>query len=167
MKFKYFQIMEKETLDQIESCLVSKETRNKALKELAKSFGSSEVLQFNGGGVAAFLFSDRPCKIAWKVVKHGYMPKAKSKELKLLSEAPKSTDYRDIIKKYGFGDEMILGEPKGPGMGFPMYSSSIRGDRETGFYAIKVPYQGDFDKAITGDLKEIQEWEVIKGIASE
>ena len=70
MKFKYFQVMEKETLGQIESCLVSIETRNKALKELAKSFGSSEVLQFNSGGVAAFLFSDRPCKADWKNVKH-------------------------------------------------------------------------------------------------
>ena len=166
MKFKYFQVMEKETLDQIESCLVSRETRNKALNDLAKSFGSFKVLQFNGGGVAAFLFNERPCKVSWKNVKHGYMPKAKSKELKLLSSVPVSTDYRDIIKKYGFGGEMILGVPTGRG-GFAMYSSSISGNRATGFYVIKVPYQDDFDKSTAGDLKEIQEWEMIKGIASE
>ena len=62
---------------------------------------------------------------------------------------------------------MILGEPKTGGGGFPMYSSSISGNRSAGFYVIKVPYQGDFDKATTGDLKEIQEWEMIKGIASD
>jgi len=167
MKFKYFQITEKETLDQIESCIVSIETRNKALKDLAKSFGSTEVLQFNLGGVAAFLFNVRPCKVTWKSVKHGYLPKAKTSELKLLLEVPKSTDYRDIIKKYGFGNEMILGDPAPGKSGFPMYSSNIKGNRKNGFYAIKVPYQGEFEKSVCGDLKEIQEWEMIKRIASE
>lgn len=164
MNFKYFQITEKETLDHIESCLVSIEVRGAAVKALSKKLGAYDCLQWNNGGIAAFCFSDRPDKAIWKSVKHGFMPKAKTDELRLLADIPKAVDYRDIIKKYGFGGEMIIGEPTGSGRGFPMHSSSIRGSRKTGFYAIKVPYQDEFDKEVHESLLEIKEWEMLKGM---
>jgi hypothetical protein len=164
MKFKYFQITEKETLDYIEQCLVSIEVRSAAAKALATKLGAYDCLQWSDGGVAAFRFSGRPDKILWKSVKHGFMPKAKTDELKLVNDIPKAIDYRDIIKKYGFGGEMILGEPERVGGGFPMHSSHIKGSRKTGFYAIKAPYQDEFNKEVHDSLIEIKEWEVLKGV---
>lgn len=164
MKFKYFQITEEESLNHIEQCLVSIEVRNKAIMELTDSFGSEECLQFSRGGIAAFSFISTPDKSIWKAVKHGFMPKAKTNELKMIAELPKSIDYQEVIKKYGFGGEMIIGEPTGASRGFPMYSSSIKGNRKTNFYVIKVPYDGEFKKEIHESLKELKEWEMIKGI---
>jgi hypothetical protein len=164
MKFKYFQITEKETLDYIEQCLVSIEVRNAAVKTLAKKLDAYDCLQWNSGGIAAFCFISRPDKTVWKSVKHGFMPKAKTDELKLVGDIPKAIDYRDIIKKYGFGGEMIMGDPERAGGGFPMHSSYIKGSRKTGFYAVKVPYQDEFDKEVHDSLIEIKEWEMLKGI---
>ena len=168
MKFKYFQITEKETLDHIEKCLVSITVRDTALVELSKHLGARECLQFSGGSLAAFSFNynERPDKASWKKVKHGFMPKVKTDENKLLLDVPKSIDYRDVVKKYGFGGEMILGEPTKPHGGFPMYSSGIQGNRKTGFYAIKVPYVNDFDRDVDSTLVEIKEWEMLKGMDS-
>lgn len=168
MKFKYFKITEKETLDHIEECLVSISTRRKSLHELAKQFGALECLVFSGGSIAAFKFkhSERPDKAIWKKVSHGFMPKVKTDEKKLLEAVPKSMNYRDIIKKYGFGNEMIIGERLPNGTGFPMHSSYIEGNRKTGFYVIKVPYVGGFDSEIHDSLVEIKEWEAIKGMDS-
>lgn len=163
MNFKYLQIINKETLDHIERCLVSIEVKDKYLADLAKKFGAYECLQWNGGGIAAFCFSNRPDKAIWKSVKYGFMPKAKTDELKQLGETPKSIDYRDIIKKYGFGGEMIIGDQVSTG-GFRMHSSSIKGSRKSSFYVIKVPYQDEFDREIHSDLVEIKEWEMMKGI---
>lgn len=163
MNFKYLQITDKETLDHIEACLVSIESRDAALKELAKKFGAMDCLQWSSGGVAAFCFIDRPDKKSWKNVKHGFMPKAKTDELKLLQKIPSAEDYRDIIKKYGFGGEMIIGEQVSSG-GFRMHSSSIKGNRKSGFYVIKVPYQDEFGREVDISLIEIKEWEMMKGI---
>ena len=164
VQFKYFKITEQSTLDEIENCIVSIGDRKNALLKLAKSFGAEDVLQFTDGGVAAFNFYSNPDKSSWKKSKHGHLPKAKSNEQKLLSEIPYSKDYRDIIKKYNLGHEMILGEPKAGSMGFPMHSSHIKGNRKTGFYAITVPYQGEFDRDIHESLVEIKEWELVKGM---
>jgi len=164
IKYKYFQITKKETLDHIEHCLLSIGVRNKTLQELTKELGARECFQWNGGGIAYFSFNCPPDKATWKKVKHGYMPKVKTKEYKLTQELPKSIDYRDIIKKYSFGDEMILGEPTRPNGGFPMISSGIQGSRKNNFYVIKVPYQGEFDSEVDKSLLEIKEWEMLKGI---
>ena len=169
MKFKYFQITEQSTLDHIEECLVSKINRGDALIALAKKFGARDCLQYNGGSVAAFTFDydKKPDKSVWKKVKHGFMPKVKTNENNRIIEIPKAMDYRDIIKQYNLGGEMIIGEPTSPTGGFPMYSSSIQGNRKTGFYAIKVPYVDVFDVDIDSSLTEIKEWEMIKGMDSE
>ncbi len=164
VKFKYFQITETETLNHIEQCLVSIEVRNKAIQELSNKFGADECLQFSRGGIAAFSFDSTPDKSIWKSVKYGFMPKAKTNELKMISDLPQSIDYQDVIKKYGFGGEMIIGEPTGAGRGFPMYSSGIKGNRKTGFYVIKVPYDSEFKKEVHESLKELKEWEMMKGI---
>lgn len=170
MNFKYFKITEQETLDHIEGCLVSISVRDNALSELSKEFGARECFQYNGnGGVAAFAFnhSDTPNKLSWKKVKHGFMPKVKTNENKLLLAVPKSIDYRDIIKKYDLGGEMIIGERSANGQGFRMHSSYLKGNRESGFYAITVPYSDEFDQEIHSSLIEIKEWEMIKGMDSE
>lgn len=164
VKFKYFQITETEALNHIEQCLVSIEVRNKAIQELSDKFGAYECLQFSRGGIAAFSFNSTPDKSVWKSVKHGFMPKAKTDELKMIADLPESIDYQDVIKKYGFGGEMIIGEPTGAGRGFPMYSSGIKGNRKTSFYVIKVPHDGEFKKQVHESLKEIKEWEMMKGI---
>ena len=168
MKFKYFQITEKETIDHIESCLDSILTREARLAELAKHFGALDCLCFNGGSIAAFKFSytSRPDKSIWKKVKHGFMPKVKTNENKMLLDIPKSTNYRDIIKKYSFGGEMIIGEPTHSGSGFPMHSSGLMGNRKNRFWAIKAPYTGEFDRKVDGSLTELKEWEVTKGCDS-
>ena len=166
MKFKYFQITEQETLDHIEKCLQSIVDREAAMVKLAKKFGARDCMQYSAGGVAAFTFdyANRPDKAVWKKVKHGFMPKVKTKENKLLIDAPKSIDYRDIIKKYSFGNEMFIGEMSSSGRGFKMHSSYIRGSRKTGFYAITVPYSDKFDREVHDSLVEIKEWEVLKGM---
>ena len=163
MKFKYLQITDKSVLNEIEACIVSIETRDKSLRDLAKKFGAYNCLQFSDGRVAGFEFSSRPEKTTWKNVKYGFMPKAKTSELKMMNDIPCQKDYRDTIKQYGFGGEMIIGQPNGVG-GFPMHSSSIKGNRKTSFYVIKVPFQGDFDKEVDQSLVEIKEWEMLKGI---
>lgn len=170
MQFKHFQITEQSVLDQIEACIVSKIKRSDALNALSKKFGAKDFLQYNGGGIAAFNFgydANNPDKTVWKKVKHGFMPKVKTDEYKLLCDCPEQLDYRDIIKQYGLGGEMIIGEPTTPNGGFPMYSSSIQGNRETGFYAIKVPYVDTFDVTICPSLTEIKEWEVVKGVSGD
>lgn len=166
MKFKYFQITDQSTLDKIEACIMSKIKRGESLAALAKKFGARECLQYSGGVVAAFVFGygKSPDKSTWKKVKHGFMPKVKADEYKLLCACPEQLDYRDTIKQYGFGGEMIIGEPTSPNSGFPMHSSGIQGNRKTGFYAIKVPYQDEFDREVAASLTEIKEWEMIKGM---
>ncbi len=164
MQHKHFKITEESTLNDIESCLNSVQVRNEAIVELCNKLGSTEALQYQRGGIAAFKFNEAPCKKSWKKVKHGYLPKAKSDELKLMSDLPEVTSFNDVIKKYGLGDEMIIGEPKAGGMGFPMHSSYIRGNRKTNFYAVSVPYKGDFNIDIHPSLLEIKEWEVIKAL---
>ncbi len=166
MKFKYLQITEKETLDHIEECLVSIRTEEVALFDLAKEFGAKECLQYSGGSVASFTFNygERPDKSVWKKVKHGFMPKVKTSEHKLLMGVPKSIDYRDIIKKYSFGGEMFIGEMSASGHGFKVHSSYLKGNRKTGFYVIVVPYADEFDREVDSSLVEIKEWEMIKGI---
>ena len=166
MKFKYFQITEQSTLDHIEECLVSIATREKSLAELAKKFGALECLVFSNGSIAAFKFkyNERPDKAVWKKVKHGFMPKVKTNEHMRVIEVPKSIDHRDVIKKYGFGGEMFIGDQVPNGTGFRMHSSYIKGNRKTGFYAITVPYQDEFDREVHNSLLEIKEWEVLKGM---
>ena len=164
MNFKYFQITETEALNRIEQCLVSIEDRDEAIKELTKKLGAYNCLQWSRGGIAAFCFHNTPDKTIWKNVKHGFMPKAKTDELKMIANLPEAIDYQDVIKKYGFGGEMIIGEPSGAGRGFPMHSSSLKGNRKTGFYAVKVPYEVEFKKSVHPSLVEIKEWEMMKGI---
>jgi len=166
MKFKYFQITEQSTLDDIEKCLLSINEREIALANLAKTFGAKECLQYSNGGIAAFNFDydNKPDRSIWKKVKHGFMPKVKTNENNRIIETPKSMDYRELIKKYNLGGEMMIGEMAPSGRGFKMHSSYIRGNRKTGFYAITVPYQDDFDVSIDESLVEIKEWEVLKGM---
>ena len=164
IKYKYFKITEKETLDHIEHCLLSIGVRNKAILELTRELGARECFQWNRGGIASFSFNGRPDKAIWKKVKHGYMPKVKTTEDKLMQALPKSIDYREIIKKYSFGDEMILGEPTRPSGWLAMVSSSIQGSKKNKFYVIKVPYQGEFDREVDKSLLEIKEWEMLKGM---
>lgn len=163
MKFKYFKITEKETLDEIEQCLVSSEKREIAIVSLIGELKANECFKYNGGIIAYFTFNSPPNKSSWKKVKHGYYPKVKSDENKLIRELPKQIDYRDVIKKYSFGNEMIIGEPNGR-RGFPVHSSSIKGNRKSNFYVIKVPYSEDFDREVHKSLVEIKEWEMMRGI---
>lgn len=165
MKFKYFQITEKETLEHIEACLLSITAREGALAELAKKLGASDCLQFNGGSVAAFTFNSCPDRTVWKKVKYGFLPKVKTEENKMILAIPKSMNYRDIIKKYSFGGEMMIGGLASSG-GFKMHSSYIKGNRKTGFYAIVVPYADEFDREVGSSLIEIKEWEMLKGMDS-
>ncbi len=168
MNYKYFRITDQETINYIDECIESRKTREIALSDLAKKFGALECLLFSGGSIAAFKFdySVRPDKAVWKKVKHGFMPKVKTDENKQLLAVPRSIDYRDIIKKYGFGGEMTLGDPSPSGFGFKMHSSYLRGSQKNNFWAIVVPYQKDFDREVDQSLVEIKEWELIKGIDS-
>lgn len=162
MKNKYFKITEKSTLDEIESCLVSSENKKKFLDKLTDDFGASYCLQYNGGDVAAFKFDKMPDRKVWKKVKHGFLPKVKTKENKLLCESPKVTSYKDVIRKYKFGDEMIIGEHTG--RGFAMHSSYIKGNRKSGEYFIVAPFKGEFDREVHESLLEVKEWEMMKAI---
>lgn len=168
MKFKYFQITESKTIQHIKECLESISVREAKLAELAKSFGALECLVFSGGSIAAFKFKydERPDKKVWKKVKHGFMPKVKTNERMRVIEIPKSIDYRDVIKKYGFGNEMLIGDQVSGGTGFRMHSSHLKGNAENNFWAIVVPYQKEFDRKVDDSLVEIKEWEVTKGCDS-
>ncbi len=164
VKFKYFQITEKATLDQIENCLKSVDAREVEIKELIKAFNAKDCLQYNRGGIAGFSFEyeSLPDMTEWKKVKHGYLPRAKSEGNKKLKALTESRDWRESIKVYGLGGEMIIGEMAPSGRGFLMHSSSISGDRKHNFYAVKVPYQDSFDKELDPSLVEIKEWEYMK-----
>lgn len=162
MKNKYFKITEQSALDEIEDCLVSIENKKKFLVKLVNDFGASEALQYSGGGVAAFTFDSMPDRKIWKKVKHGFLPKVKTKENKLLCESPKVKNYEDVIKKYNFGGEMIIGE--NTGRGFAMHSSYVKGNRISGEYFIVAPFEGGFDREVHESLLEVKEWEVMKAI---
>ena len=164
MKFKYFKITEQSALDDIELAIQSIEARDLAVKNLAKKLGAEDCLQFNGGEIAAFTFYVWPDKSIWKSVKHGFLPKVKTEEGKMVAALPKILDWQDVIKRYGFGHEMILGEPSANRRGFPMHSSSLKGNRESSFYAIKAPYTDEFDRELHVSLLELKEWEVLKAI---
>ena len=163
MKFKYFKITEQSTLDHIEECLVSVTKRERANLDLSKKFGAKEVFMYDSGGIGYFVFDSLPDMTLWKKVKHGFMPRAKTNEQNLMRELPEQLQYNDIIKKYNLGGEMIIGE-RVNGRGFSMHSSYVRGSRKSGFYAIVVPYQKDFDRDIDDSLVEIKEWELLKEI---
>jgi hypothetical protein len=164
MKFKYFKITEQSALDSIELALQSIEARALAVKTLVKKLGAYDCLQYNEGGIAAFAFSEIPDKTVWKYVKHGFLPRVKTKEHKMVVNLPKILEWQDVIKSYGFGREMIIGEPSANTRGFPMHSSSLKGNRHSSFYAIKVPYTEEFDREVHNSLIELKEWEVIKAI---
>lgn len=168
MNYKYFRITDQETINYIDECIESRATRESALSDLAKQFGALECLVFSGGSIAAFKFdySVRPDKLIWKKVKHGFMPKVKTSENKQLLAVPSAIDYRDIIKKYGFGGEMIIGDASPSGHGFKMHSSYLRGNQKNKFWVIVVPYQQEFDRDVDANLVELKEWEVVKGCDS-
>ena len=163
MKFKYFKITEKQCLDEIELALQSREARDLAVKNLAEKLGAIDCLQFSEGSIAGFRFNSPPDRAVWKVVKHGFLPKVKTNEQKMIAELPKLIDYREIIKRYGFGGEMIIGDHSQRG-GFRMHSSYIKWNRNSGFYAIVVPYTESFEREVHPTLLELKEWEVMKAI---
>jgi hypothetical protein len=163
MKFKYFKITENTALDDIELALKSSEARDSATKILAEKLGAYNCLQYTEGSIAAFKFISTPDKAVWKRVKHGFLPKVKTDEYKMLADLPKQIDYREIIKRYGFGGEMLIGEHV-EGRGFKMHSSYIKGNRKSGFYAIVAPYDEKFDREVHNSLLELKEWEVLKAI---
>ena len=164
MKFKYFKITEQSALDDIELAIQSIEARDLAVKNLAKKLGAEDCLQFNGGEIAAFTFYVWPDKSIWKSVKHGFLPKVKTEEGRMVAALPKILDWQDVIKRYGFGSEMIIGERSANGTGFRMWSSSLKGNRHSSFYAIKAPYTDEFEREVHDSLIEIKEWEVLKAI---
>jgi hypothetical protein len=164
MKFKYFRITEQSALDDIELALKSIEARDVAVKNLAEKLGAYDCLQYNEGSIAAFKFNSVPDKSVWKKVKHGFLPKAKTHEQKMIVSLPKLLDWQEIIKRYGFGHEMRIGDRVPNGTGFRMHSSYLKGNRESSFYAIVVPYIGDFEKEVHQSLVELKEWEVLKAI---
>jgi hypothetical protein len=164
MDFKYFKITEKSALDDIELAIQSIETRDLEVGKLTEKLGAYDCLQYSEGSIAAFKFYSTPDKSVWKRVKHGLLPKVKTDEYKMMSELPKQLDYRDVIKQYGFGKEMMIGDRVPNGTALRMHSSYIKGNRESGFYAIVVPYTGEFDREVHPSLVEIKEWEVLKAI---
>jgi hypothetical protein len=164
MDFKYFKITEQSALDDIELAIQSIETRNLKVEKLTEKLGAYDCLQFSEGSVAAFKFYSSPDKAIWKKSKHGFLPKVKTDEYKMMSELPKQLDYRDVIKQYGFGEEMMIGDRVPNGTAIRMHSSYIKGNRESGFYAIVVPYTDEFDREVHPSLVELKEWEVLKAI---
>jgi hypothetical protein len=164
MKFKYFKITEQSALDDIELALQSIEERDLAVKSLADKLGAYDCLQYTHGGIAAFKFYSTPDKLVWKKVKHGFLPRSKTEEYKILSGLPSLLEWQDVIKRYGFGNEMIIGERSSSGTGIRMHSSSLKGNRKSSFYAIVVPYSADFEKEVHQSLVELKEWEVLKAI---
>jgi hypothetical protein len=164
MKFKYFKITENSALNDLELALQSIETRDLAVKKLAEKIGAYDCVQFSEGSIAGFTFYSNPDKAVWKKVKHGFLPKVKTNEYLMLAQLPAQRDYRDVIKRYGFGREMIIGGRSENGRGFRMHSSYVKGNRKSGFYAIVVPYTEEFDREVHASLLELKEWEVIKAI---
>jgi hypothetical protein len=164
MKFKYFKITEQSALDDIELALKSIEARDLAVKNLADKLGAYDCLQFSDGGIAAFKFKSAPDKSTWKKSKYGFLPKAKTDEQKMMVSLPRLLDWQEVIKRYGFGHEMIIGERASNGTGFRVHSSSIKGNRKSSFYAIKAPYTDEFDREVHDSLVELKEWEVLKAI---
>jgi hypothetical protein len=164
MDFKYFKITEQSSIDYIEMALQSIEARDLAVKKLSEKLGARDCLQYNDGRVAAFTFSEIPDKAVWKYVKHGFLPRVKTKEHKMIVALPEILDWQKAIECYGFGNEMIIGERASNGRGFRMISSSIKMNRKACFYAIKVPYTGEFDREVHPSLVELKEWEVLKAI---
>ena len=164
MKFKYFKITEQSALDDIELAIQSIDTRDLAVKNLTKKLGAEDCLQFQDGDIAAFTFYTCLDRSIWKSVKHGFLPKVKTEEGKMVSALPKILDWQDVIGRYGFGGEMMIGERSASGTGFMMHSSSLKGNRQSSFYAIKVPYTDEFDREVHDSLAELKEWEVLKAI---
>ena len=164
MKFKYFKITEQSALDDIELAIQSIEVRDLAVKNLTKKLGAEDCLQFQGGNIAAFTFSVWPDRSIWKSVKHGFLPKVKTEEGKMVSALPKILDWQNVIERYGFGSEMMIGDRAQNGTGFRMHSSSLKGNRHSSFYAIKAPYTDEFDREVHESLIELKEWEVLKAI---
>ena len=164
MKFKYFKITEKQAIDDIELAIQSIEVRDVAVKELSEKVGAYNCLQFSEGSIAGFKFNSNPDKAIWKKVKHGFLPKVKTAEYRIMAELPKKLDYRDIIKQYGFGGERMIGERVPNGTAFRMHSSYIKGNRKSAFYAIVVPYEEEFNREVHPTLLELKEWEVLKAI---
>jgi hypothetical protein len=164
MQFKYFKITAQASLDAIELALQSIEVRDLAVKCLADKLGAYDCLQFSDGGIAAFKFKSAPDKAKWKKSKYGFLPKAKTDEQKMMVSLPRLLDWKEVIKRYGFGHEMIIGDRVPNGTAFRMHSSYLKGNRKSSFYAIVVPYSGDFEKEVHQSLVELKEWEILKAI---
>ena len=164
MKFKYFKITEQSALDDIELAIQSIEVRDLAVKELAEKLGSYDCLQYSEGSVAAFKFYSTPDKSVWKKVKHGFLPKVKTEEYKMVSGLPPLLEWQEVIKRYGFGHEMMIGDRVPNGTGLRMHSSYLKGSRNSSFYAVVVPYTDEFDREVHESLLELKEWEVLKAI---
>jgi hypothetical protein len=164
MEFKYFKITEQSALDNIELAIKSIEARDLAVKNLAEKMGAYDCLQYNQGSIAAFKFYSTPNKSIWKKVKHGFLPKVKTDEQKMIVALPKLLDWQEVIKRYGFGHEMMIGDRVPNGTGFRMHSSYLKGNRESSFYAIVVPFIDEFIKEVHISLVELKEWEVLKAI---
>ena len=167
MKFKYFKITEQSALNDIELAIKSHEDRDVAVEKLAKKLGAYDCLQFSEGSIAGFKFYSNPDKAIWKKVKHGFLPKVKTDEHLMVAKLPKRLDYIEVIVQYGFGHEMLIGDRVPNGTAFRMHSSYIRGNRQSAFYAIVVPYNDEFDREIHESLLELKEWEVLKAIDEE
>ena len=167
MKFKYFKITEKSALDYIELALKSIEVRGVALKKLTEKLGAYDCLQYSGGGIASFEFKSTPDKSIWKKVKYGFLPKVKTNEQKMMAALPKRLEWQEVVKRYGFGGEMMIGDRVPGGTGIRMHSSYLKGNRASKFYAIVVPYSVEFDKEVHASLVEIKEWELIKAMDEE
>jgi hypothetical protein len=164
MRYKYFQITEKSTLELVVLALQSMKIRDLAVKSLAQKLGAYDCLQYRGGEVAAFKFKATPDKSVWKKSKYGFLPKAKTDEQQRVKALPELVRWQSVLELYGFGDEMIIGEREHGRTGFPLHSSYLKGRRKTLFYVIVVPYTKEFDRKVHKSLVELKEWEVLKAI---
>lgn len=165
VKWKFYQIVSAAVIADIMAIRQEKQKRQDAIIELVKKFGAEEAKVYSGQRLACFVFPrdheiDRD---VWKKADGGWLPKVKTKNGELIKTLPPAREFNDVLGQFGLGGEMVIGQPAAGQRGFPMYKSQLQGSFKNQFFYVKTPYQGEYKKSTPDGLKEIKEWEALKG----
>ncbi len=164
VQFKFFQIVDEKAIGDIAAVRAGRQARQDAIVALVAEFGADHAREYNDGGLAYFSFPQGHTidRKVWKKSHDGFLPKVRTAEFERLRALPAVVDFDGVIDRWGLGNEMVIGPSTG--RGFPMHSSHLQGDFEKKFFYVKVPYTGEYDKPTPDGLKEIKEWEALKGM---
>lgn len=166
VQFKFFQIVDEKAKGDIAAVRMGRQARQDAIIALLKEFGADEIKIYGEMVIDAVVFPRGHVidSSVWKKRRGGWVPKVKTDEAEKLAALPKCEAFESVLERWGLGGEMVPGEPTRSGGGFPMHSSHLLGSFKNNFFYVKVPYTGEYDKPTLDGLKEIKEWEALKGM---